>query len=94
MHLKRAVATEPSSEYVQALDEHLATMGARCEKLYRRARTPLARGQPFEAIRALQKAVLEFPGEAGFYNLLAIATFAAKKDRAKLLRSLRASIAT
>ncbi len=89
LHLKKAVAAMPAEEYIKALEEHLAKAVRQCDEVYRTARGALTQGKPEEAVTALEKAIVKFPREAGFYNLLAIAIMASTKSTSRAVAYLQ-----
>jgi hypothetical protein len=72
LHLKKAVAYEASPALVRELERHYETAVSRCDGFYKEARRLLTQGRGDEVKAVLTKATLEFPGEAGFWNLLAV----------------------
>ena len=89
LHLKKAVAAEPAAQYVEALEEYLEKVVRKCDEIYAAARGALTQGNPAAAIEILERGIRTFGGEAGFHNLLAIATMALDKNTAKAISHLK-----
>lgn len=91
-HLRKAIAFYPKADYAEALERLLDTAGRRCTRYYSMVRSHLCSRQPQRALDALGVALEEFPGEAGFHNLRAVATMANLGDIDEAIASVRRAV--
>jgi len=92
-HLKRSVALRPDPKIVETLVRHLDTVFKDCDAFYNTARYHLSMDETARAIEVLERAIEEFPGEAGFLNLLAVTIVKHNGDKQDARRYLERAIA-
>jgi hypothetical protein len=89
LSLKKALAVAPTKEYAEALQELMTTSARRCADVYERARWVIRQGSPKAAVPILECGLAEFPKEAGFYNLLAVAVMGSEKNTKRAIDLFR-----
>lgn len=80
LHLKRSLALHAKEATVEALRRHMNTFVTACNRFYEQSRRLVAQRRASEAVEVLEAALREFPGEAGFHNLLSMAVLQASGD--------------
>jgi len=91
-HLRKAIAFFPKLEYAEALERVLDTAGRHCGRYYSMVRSHLSSRQPQRALEALDVALGDFPAEAGFHNLRAVAIMANLGDIDNAIASVRRAV--